>query len=99
MPPHGDGRGEPNQSHFGGYEPLDEFAIRWADWWTDYYLPFRTRMAELGSLAADDPTPGAVIEEARRKIAVFETFWDSYGYVFNLVRKPDEWAACPVREL
>jgi len=71
-----------------GFEILDSFPLPAEDWWADFYIPLRARIAKLRPELPADPELAAVVAATEREIDLFSRFSASYGYVFYLLRKP-----------
>ncbi|MBW2488330.1 MAG: methyltransferase domain-containing protein [Deltaproteobacteria bacterium] len=67
-----------------GFDVLGVHRLPAQAWWTYYYDPLKERMDALRRSAA--PVMQAVIEETDAEIAFFETYGDSYGYAFYLLK-------------
>jgi len=64
-----------------GFETLGSFVLPREDWEIEFYGPLKKRMRELRG----DPKFAPVIEETEEEIRLYETFGDSYGYVFYVL--------------
>jgi serine/threonine-protein kinase HipA len=71
-----------------GYEVLDAFPLPAAEWYTEYYIPLRERIAELLPTLATQPELAAVVASTEREMDLFDRFSAAYGYVFYLLRRP-----------
>lgn len=64
-----------------GFRVLGTRRLPSVAWWDNYYGPLRQRMAELN----DVPALQAAIRETREEMALFERFFDDYGYTFYVL--------------
>ncbi len=70
-----------------GYEPLGHFVFPSSAWTDEYYDPMERRIAEHAEAWQGNPEAEAVLDAARREIAMFRRFSDYYGYAFLVMRK------------
>jgi SAM-dependent methyltransferase len=69
-----------------GYRLLGDFVLPESAWWSHYYTPMETRLAQLDGTFADDPEGRSVWREARDEIECYRRFSDFYGYGFFVAR-------------
>ena len=73
-----------------GYEAPATFVLPVADWWENYYGPGEARLLEVRERYANDPETIAALDGIRREYDMFRVHSDAYGYVFYIMRKPNE---------
>lgn len=71
-----------------GYEPITDFVVPAASWFTNYYEPLEVRIDALAATYADEPQTLRWLAEERREIAVARSHGDAFGYVFYAMRLP-----------
>ena len=72
-----------------GYRLLQQFTLPAEAWWTHYYDPLSTRVADLRTRYAGDADALAGLDEEMQEIDLFRKYHDYYGYVFYVMRRQD----------
>jgi SAM-dependent methyltransferase len=70
-----------------GYVDANGFVLSTRDW-RNYYGPSERRVAELREKYADDRDALKTLDDAQREYDLFRKHYESYGYVFYVMRKP-----------
>lgn len=76
-----------DRAHAAGFDVLFTDPLPAAGWTEAYYAPLRRRIAELRATLRVDAAMSAIIQETEREMALFDSYGDSYGYVFYGLRK------------
>jgi len=71
-----------------GYLAVGHFTLPESSWWTHYYNPLETRLADLRRAYRHDAEALEILDTEQREIDLFRKYADYYGYVFYLMRKP-----------
>ncbi len=69
-----------------GLSVVDTFVLPPEAWWDGHYGPLEARMEALAPRTSEVPGLAAVLDEARKEIALYRRHGDAYGYVFYLLR-------------
>jgi len=72
-----------------GYVDSNGFVLSTRDW-HNYYGPAESRVEELREKYASDTDTLATLADVAREYEIFRNYPESYGYVFYVMRKPDE---------
>lgn len=72
-----------------GFRTLDHFILPEQAWWTDYYEPLETVLAELrDEFKADDQAMG-LLQTLQTEIDMYRKYSDYYGYLFLVMQRTD----------
>jgi SAM-dependent methyltransferase len=74
-----------------GYEILAHFAVPESAWWEPYYHPIEDRLRSLRDKYAADQERMQMIESVQRELEMYRRYSTCYGYVFYLMRRPQDW--------
>ncbi|MGB5947831.1 MAG: class I SAM-dependent methyltransferase [Parvibaculum sp.] len=66
-----------------GYRLIGRIVLPTEEWWQDYYMPMRAKLAGMRRTYGELP----VFDEMEREICLFERHADEYGYVFYALRR------------
>ena len=70
-----------------GFEIVGTHVLTEDDWWTEYYSPMRTRIAEMRETYGEEAE--GILAESEAEIALFENNPGQYSYVFYVLRRKD----------
>jgi ubiquinone/menaquinone biosynthesis C-methylase UbiE len=72
-----------------GYEIAGHFTLPDSAWWEDYYDPLGERVLTLKEKYKDSEEMLGMLAETEKEIFSFGKYSDFYGYVFYIMRKPE----------
>ncbi len=70
-----------------GYEPLGDFVLPRAAWFSSYYDPLEQRLVQLAERYRADPAALRLLARERREITLARGDETSFGYVFLVMRR------------
>lgn len=72
------------------YDEVGYFELPASSWWTHYYTPLDARLPALLEKYRDDAGALAILDAERIEINMFRKYSDWYGYVFYVMRLPQQ---------
>lgn len=71
-----------------GFELVGHFTLPDEAWWSDFYTPMETRIAELRGKYASDGEASAVLDQLAEEPDMHRRYSDYYAYEFFVARRP-----------